>query len=89
MPGVSPVHESHREIALSPEVQAKLARIAHDPGTNVQALAREAIERLVDYDDWLLREIEKGLAQIDRGETLSHEAVGARLERQLTETPPG
>jgi len=55
-------------------------RRAHDRGTDAQALAREAIERLVDYDDWFVREVEKGLAQIDRGQTLSHEEVGARLE---------
>jgi predicted transcriptional regulator len=29
-------------------------------------LAREAIERFADYDDWFVREVEKGLAQIDR-----------------------
>ena len=72
------------EVTLSPDLQAKLSRVARDRGTNAQALAREAIERLVDYDDWFLREVEKGLAQIDRGETLGHEEVGTRLERRLT-----
>jgi predicted transcriptional regulator len=51
-------------------------------------LAREAIERLVDYDDWFVREVEKGLAQIERGKILSHDEVGARLERRLTEKRP-
>ena len=68
------------EVTLSPDLQAKLARVAHDRGTDAQALACEAIERLVDYDDWFVREVEKGLAQIDRGQTLSHEEVGARLD---------
>ncbi len=72
------------EVTLSPDLQAKLTRVARDRGTNAQALAREAIERLVDYDDWFLREVEKGLAQIERGETLEHEEVGKRLERRLT-----
>jgi predicted transcriptional regulator len=39
---------------------------------------------VVEYDDWFVREVEKGLAQIERGETLSHEEVGARLEKLLT-----
>ena len=73
------------ELNLSADLQAKLARIAHERGTNPQALAQEAIERLVNYDDWFLREVEKGLAQLERGETLSHEEVGARLEQRLTE----
>ena len=51
----------------------------------VRRLAREAIERAVDYDDWFVREVEKGLAQIDAGQVLTHEAVGDRLEQKLTE----
>jgi predicted transcriptional regulator len=46
-------------------------------------LAREAIERFVDYDEWFIREVEKGLAQIERGQVLSHKEVGARLEKLL------
>lgn len=71
------------ELTLSAELQAKLTRIAHERGTDPEALAREAIERLVDYDDWFVREVERGLAQIDRDDTLSHEDVGARLEKRL------
>jgi predicted transcriptional regulator len=76
------------EVTLPADLQAKLTRIAQARGTDAQALAREAIERLVDYDDWFLREVEKGLAQIERGKILGHEEVGSRLERLLTEKPP-
>jgi predicted transcriptional regulator len=76
------------EVTLSADVQAKLARIARGRGTDAQALAREAIERLVDYDDWFVREVEKGVLQVERGETLSHEEVGARLEQRLTGKQP-
>jgi len=76
------------EVTLSPELQAKLTRIARDRGTEEEAVAREAIERLVDYDDWFVREVEKGLTQIERGETLSHEAVGKRLLERLAPTQP-
>ena len=73
------------EVPLSPEVQSKLARLAAERGRDPEALAREAIERFVDYDDWFVKEVEKGLAQIARGEVLTHEEVGARLEKSLTE----
>jgi predicted transcriptional regulator len=76
------------EVTLSAELQAKLARIAQERGTDPQELAREAIERLVDYDDWFVREVEKGLAQIERSETLSHEEVGARLNKHLAGNQP-
>lgn len=39
----------------------------------------------MDYDQWFVREVEKGLAQIERGEVLEHEEVGARLEKFLSE----
>jgi predicted transcriptional regulator len=71
------------ELTLPDELQAKLARIARERGTNPQDVAREAIERLVDYDDWFVREVEKGLAQIESGDTLNHEDVGARLNEHL------
>ena len=67
-------------LSTSPNLQAKLDRVAQERGTDAQALAREAIEPLVDYDDWFVRDVEKGLAQIDRGQTLSHDEVGARLK---------
>lgn len=71
------------ELTLPDELQAKLARIARERGTHPQDVAREAIERLVDYDDWFVREVEKGLAQIESGDTLSHEEVGERLNEHL------
>jgi predicted transcriptional regulator len=73
------------EVSLNPDLQAKLARLAAERGRDAEGLAREAIERFVDYDEWFLKEVEKGLAQIDRSEVLTHEEVGARLEKLLTE----
>jgi predicted transcriptional regulator len=63
------------EVDLSPELQAKLSRLAVEHGRDTQALAREAIERFVDYDEWFLREVEKGLAAAERGEFIEQEDV--------------
>jgi predicted transcriptional regulator len=52
---------------------------------SADVLIREAIERAVDYDDWFAREVEKGLAQIEAGQVLTNDAVGARLEGTLAE----
>jgi predicted transcriptional regulator len=70
------------EVDLEPDVEAKLTRLAAERGCDAEMLAREAIERFVGYDEWFIGEVEKGLAQIDRGETLSHEEVGARIGRR-------
>jgi len=76
------------EVRLNPDVAAKLVRIAVEQGRNAEVLAQEAIERFVDYDEWFIREVEKGLAQIDRGEGLTHEEVGVRLEKLIAEKQP-
>ena len=72
------------EVHLNPDVQAKLARLAAERGSDAERLAREAIERFVDYDEWFITRVEKGLAAADRGELLTHEEVGERVERLLS-----
>ena len=73
------------EINLTDAVKAKLSRVAAEQGKNEESLVQEAIERLVDYDDWSIRQVEKGLAQIERNETLKDEEAGARMEKLIAE----
>jgi predicted transcriptional regulator len=72
------------EIKLSPEMKAKLDRIASQQGRDSESLVHEAVERLVGYDEWFIRQVEQGLAQIDRGEVVEHEEVAARMEKLIT-----
>ncbi|HLI83475.1 MAG TPA: hypothetical protein VKV17_06125 [Bryobacteraceae bacterium] len=70
-------------------MEARLADIAAARGCDAEALAREALEQFLDYDQWFLAEVEKGLAQIARDETLSHEEVGRSLEQLLSRKRSG
>ena len=72
------------EVPLNADLEAELTDLAAKQGRDAEALAREAIERLVDYDEWFMQEVEKGLASAHRGELLSHEEVGASLENLLS-----
>jgi len=72
------------EIELSPELQAKLDRIASEQGRDTKSLVHEAVERLVGYDEWFLRQVEIGLAQVDRGELLEDKEVAARMENLIS-----
>jgi predicted HicB family RNase H-like nuclease len=47
------------EVNLSPELEAKLNRKAAQQGRDIQTLVQEAIERLVGYDEWYFRQVEK------------------------------
>ena len=72
------------DLNLPPDLQTKVALAADRRGMTPEVLVLEAIERAVEYDDWFVREVEKGLAQVERGELLTHEDVGARLEKYLS-----
>jgi len=37
------------------------------------------------YDDWCLREVEAGLAQVAAGRTRAHDAVGEPMAKKLAE----
>lgn len=63
------------EVPLTPDLQAKLTRLASQQGRPSEALVIEAVERLVSYDEWFLREVEKGLAAADRGTLVDHADV--------------
>jgi len=73
------------DVHLSTELQAKLDRLAAQQGRDTEWRVHETLERWVDYDEWFIREVEKGLAQVERGELLVHEEVGARIEKRITE----
>jgi predicted transcriptional regulator len=76
------------EVQLSTDLQTRLTRLAHQQGRDSGALVVEAIERLVNYDEWFVSEVEKGLSQIESGQTLSHSQVGARMDGYLARKQP-
>jgi len=63
------------EVHFNPDLQAKLSRMATQQGRDAETLVLEAVQRLVDFDDWFLREVDKGLATADQGEFIEHDAV--------------
>jgi predicted transcriptional regulator len=72
-------------VNLPPELQVKVDRIAAQHAREPESLAREAVERLVGYDDWFIRPVEIGLSQLERGEALQQEEVPAKFENPIPE----
>ena len=70
------------EVDFTPDLQAKLSRLAAEQGRDTKALVQEAVERLVNYDEWFIQEVEKGLAAADRGEFVDHEEIGRLIDRR-------
>jgi predicted transcriptional regulator len=70
------------EVPLCPDLQAKLHRLATQQGRPTESLVVEAVERMVNYDDWFIREVRKGLAAADRGDFVDHDAVGKLIDQR-------
>lgn len=70
------------EVSFKPDVKEKLSRMAAQQGRDASALVEEAVERLVEYDDWFSREVDKGLAAADRDEFVEHETVRALIDQR-------
>ncbi|MEP6717194.1 MAG: hypothetical protein ABJC09_16605 [Terriglobia bacterium] len=67
------------EVHLNPEVHAKLSRIAAERGSDAELLARRAIEHFVEYDEWFLREVGKGISAADRGDFVEHDDIAKMI----------
>lgn len=70
------------EVRLNPELQEKLSRLASEQGRDSEALVVEAVERMINYDEWFLKEVEVGLAAADRGEFVENEDVKKLIDRR-------
>lgn len=68
------------EVLLTPDQQAKLSRMAAAQGRAAESIVQEAVDRLLGYDDWFSREVDKGLAAADRGEFVEHDDVRRMIE---------
>ena len=60
------------EVQLTSDQRAKLDRMAAEQGRAAETLVQEAVERLLNYDDWFSREVDKGLAAANRAEFIEH-----------------
>lgn len=64
-------------VHTSPETRQKLDALARATNRTKSALANEALEQYVSHQEWLINEIEKGVAAADRGELIDDAEVEA------------
>jgi len=68
------------EVNLSPELQAKLAHIAAENNGGAEEYVRQLVEHYLDHDASFRQKVKIGLGQLDRGESVVHEEIGARID---------
>lgn len=71
------------EVHFTPELQAKLDRVAADIPSGSDEYVQQLVEYYLDYDVWFRQKVTGSLQQLDRGEFLTHEELGSRLKKIL------
>jgi predicted transcriptional regulator len=71
------------EVNLSPELQAKLAHIAAENNSGAEEYVRQLVEHYLDHDAWFRQKVKAGLGQLDRGDSVTHEEIGARIDEMF------
>ena len=69
------------EVHLTPEQEAELNKLATRKGRNANELAQEVIGFYLEHEARFIVAVKRGLESLDRGEYVSHEEVGARIDR--------
>ena len=69
------------QIDLTAEREAQLSKIAAQEGKAADELARELFSRYLAEEARFIEAVKLGEAALDRGEYLTHEQVGKRLDR--------
>lgn len=69
------------EVQLTPEQEAELSKLATRKGRNANQLAQEVIGFYLEHEARFIEVVKRGLESLDRGEYVSHEEVGARIDR--------
>jgi len=70
------------EVHFPPELHEKLSRVAAEQGRDSESLVREAVQRLLEYHDWFIHEVDEGLAAADRGELTEHDEVAKLIKNR-------
>jgi predicted transcriptional regulator len=71
------------EVHFSPELQEKVDRVAAENRRGTDEYVQQLVESYLDHDAWFRQKVTASLEQLDRGEFLTHEEVGARLQKMF------
>jgi len=69
------------EVHVTAEMQAKLAHLAAHQGRNTDELVQDVLTRYLEEEARFVEAVTLGEDALERGEYLTHEEVGERLER--------
>jgi len=71
------------EVHFPLDLQNRLTQRATQQGRAPDEVVQEVVARFFEQEDRFIAAVERGEAALDRGEFLTHEQVGERLQRFL------
>jgi predicted transcriptional regulator len=71
------------EVHLTPDLQAKLVSSASQQGRNPDELLQDVLSQYFEEESRFIAAVQRGEEALSRGESLTHEQVGQRLQRFL------
>jgi predicted transcriptional regulator len=70
------------DLHLPPETEAKLHDLARRTHKRTDELLGEAVDYLVEYNEWFERKVRTSMADVENGQTVPDAEVAAWLERR-------
>ncbi len=70
-------------IRVEQDTLERLDRLARSMDRSRSWIVHQAIQQYLDYEDWFVEEVEKGIAAADRGELISHGEVMTETRRRI------
>ena len=71
------------EVHFTQELQARLVRVVAENQSGADEYVQQLVESYLDHDAWFRQKVTASLGQLDRGEFLTHDEVGARLQKMF------
>jgi predicted transcriptional regulator len=71
------------ELYFDPQFEAELKRAASERDRSAEQLVQEIVEAYLDHNKWFRAEVQKGLVQLDNGESVSHDDVVEHVEQMF------
>jgi predicted transcriptional regulator len=71
------------EIHFTPEIAAKLTHSAAEKGRNPDEFVQDVLAQYLEDEARFIEAVKRGENALQRGDYLTHEQVGKRLERFL------
>lgn len=73
------------KVSIPRNLAKRLERVTRKAGIAPSALVRTALANQIDYEEWFLKAVDEGIADLDAGRVFTTRQVLAALDKQLAQ----